>query len=155
RWGPLWKCATPEHSGLFWGEGCYWPSPLYWDYMPGGKPCSWCPIEAVSEFLWRSQQANALLKMFTEAERTDYVMPKTWERYLTLHVGGELRTPQRLQAVIARTINYNLRSIAGPYVEFRLGPTSMAPKLEVVSGSGFIHAVWLEMAQSLCNAYGF
>jgi hypothetical protein len=154
RWGPLWKCITPEHQGFYWAEGCYWPSPLYWDYRPGGKPCSWRPVEEVSAFLRRSQQANALIRAFQDSAQVGYLIPKKWRHFLTFpHRANDFRDPAKQRALAAGSINLNLRSLSSPYIEFTFTQQG-APKLEISTGLGFFPAVWFEIAQSLCSAHG-
>ncbi len=63
QWGPLWLCATPNHTAGRWFGPCYWGtlSP-YWKYTQGGKPCSWCPAEEATTLLSKAQQAWAVIE---------------------------------------------------------------------------------------------
>ena len=139
KWGPLWLCRTPEYMGH--GRRCFWEprQAIYW----GGTTtlCSWRPVEEVYEFLREAREVKATIEALGELRR------------IRLQEENSQRLSRQMDALVT-TVRTRLAWHGSLRLEMRWPRRSDAPKLHVVSKVGFIHVVWLEIAQLLCEAKG-
>jgi hypothetical protein len=147
RWGPLWRCMRPSHSALWVGR-CYWE--------PGWlrqrtENCRWYPAEEVSAFLQEAQRAKAVLEAAKHLQK-GCVIPEPIKQHLVHWRRSRLRTVEQQYHLVSSTIHYYLWG--GPWVQFDWRPGAL-PKLDIVTETGFIHVVWMHIAQLLCNVRGF
>jgi hypothetical protein len=147
RWGPLWRCMRRGHSDLFFGW-CYWEPLLS---RPRTQECRWYPAEEVSAFLEEAQRAKAVLEAVVHLQKGEAI-PELIKQHLLHPRPSKLRTPKQQHHFVPFTIDCYLWH--GPRVAFNWRPGT-SPRLALVTGTGVIHTVWMQIAQLLCNVHGF
>jgi hypothetical protein len=154
-WGPLWLCQTSGHRGYGSADCFYraWPERASHD-------CLWHPREPGAVFVRKAQEAQAVMDIVEALSRGRSVPVTLWQRTgldrrrqgLAERVAQWSRDEQC--AMIAQVVSCHLLSYAMP-VLLMTWEEAREPRLILGTGSGFLRAVWLEIAQRLCKAKGF
>jgi len=128
-WGPLWLCRTLKHFGH--KRTCFWEpqQSVYW----GGTAslCSWSPVEEVYAFIREAQQAEKTVEAISELRRGN------------LDEKAQLELKDKIENRLARHGHLQ--------VEVNWSAHRTQPKWLLLSKIGFIHTVWMEIFQLLCN----
>lgn len=165
RWGPLWLCRNRRHFDCHWTyEG---------GALQSESPCLWAPVEEVREFVRKAWHAKVIIQA-TIALREGKPVPESLWPYLaclpsyTTNLSIEWFTSHKhnlplFKRWIVDLVNEYLIPSSIPSRAGRGGPRfwmvwddqKLNPSLLFHSGLGFISAVWVEIAQTLCKAGGF
>ena len=165
RWGPLWLCRNWEHFDCHWtytAEGVH-----------AASPCLWAPVEEVREFVRKAWHAKVIIQT-TIALRDGKPVPESLVPYMNclpryLNTGGIAQWTHSpayravAQQWLVDLVNEYLvpssipwrSGVGGPRLWMAWDDQRPAPTLRFHSGLGFLSAVWVEMAQTLCKAWGF
>jgi hypothetical protein len=165
-WGPLWRCTNDRH----WD--CHWTSystavQKYYNGIIGElsnrelsqfEPspfCSWVPQEEVLEFVRKANEAKAVLDLAAHI-RADVKKPIPDNPLRILRE----RPPEQQNAqlswarrMISSRVNSYLWPLGGVYLQVTWNEGQHS-SLRLSSGIGFIHAVWMKIAQLLSDAKG-
>jgi hypothetical protein len=140
RWGPLWLCRTPTHHAEH--RICFWQprQAVYWSGTT--TLCSWHPVEEVYAFVREAQQAKVVVEAIGELGRLKLREDenKTSITKQMKDIREAILSRLRLHGQLELRVNW----IARP----------SQPKLLLLGKIGFIHAVWIEIFQLLCQAKG-
>jgi hypothetical protein len=170
QWGPLWICREPSHDKNLFGK-CYL-SPRTYENFIYDTPCSWMPFEDISEFIKQAQYAKAVLKVASLVQQEESVPEKFWDvikpkGFMVRHRTGTRDILQRLSGLIglpdkhysphqklylSMVVNEHLSDLRAPRLVLSWDEDA---KLDLVSGLGFLRAVWVEIAQILGNVKSF
>ena len=144
----MWRCTVRGHHALALGQ-CYW-EPLV--LRPRAEKCRWYPVEEVSVFLKKAQQVRATFEAIQYLERGEG-LPERIRRHLVHPRPRGLNTPDRQCFLVTSTVSHNLWG--GSWLSFAWPPRADSAKLDIVTGTGFIHVVWMQIAQLLCGVRRF
>jgi hypothetical protein len=170
QWGPLWVCREPSHDKNLFGK-CYW-SPLAYEHCIYNTRCRWERFEDIIEFIEQAQYAKAVLRAASLVQQGKYVSKNLWDvlksKYFRVHhLTGTRKILARLSEFIelpenkyipyrklylSLIVNEHLADLRAPRLLLLWAGDA---KLSLVSGIGFIRAVWVEIAQILGNAKSF
>jgi hypothetical protein len=140
RWGPLWLCRTPKHHAEH--RICFWQprQAVYWSGTT--TLCSWHPVEEVYAFVREAQQAKMVVEAIGELRRLKLLEDEN-KTSITKQI-VDIR-----EAILSRLTLHGQLELR---VNWRAHPSQ--PKLLLLSKIGFIHAVWIEIFQLLCQGKG-
>jgi hypothetical protein len=140
KWGPLWLCRTDGHVQ------CHW-SPGIGSVMSRGWPCGWAPTEEIEEFVRKAWEAKAVLEIAYALQNDHPIARGLWHRL------GLPSPPEEPRQMLATFVDLYFFFVGGrgPLLVWKADTN---PKLVLYNGLGFIHAIWMEIAQLLCHANG-
>jgi hypothetical protein len=167
QWGPLWLCRTPQHT-----NNCHWrpevslSMPLHKpddleDIFPSGipgvgyqmqYPCIWYPLEEAAVFVQKALQVQTVLSAAELLQRNSSVPASWWQRMGWGKASEITRAPTEEQRkILSFIVHFNLGLSRGPQLGMEW---ENEPKLIIAPPLGFIHVVWLAVAERLCEAKG-
>jgi hypothetical protein len=153
-WGPLWLCQTPGHRGLGVAECIYSGSKETFS-----RGCSWSPRESVATFVRKAREAEAAIRIAARLRGGAGASEASWcvlgiERHRCGLAATVSHDPVPVQRqVLALIITQHLAAFPfgiRPIVTWE----KASAKLKLLKGSGFLSAVWLEIAQAVCHVNG-
>ena len=161
KWGPLWICRTPIHP-----KECYWQPAMLrpWTSRDTDRisldrlrlikrhPCQWLPWEEVASFVWKAREVRLIFEAIITLQHGDLVPESVWRRLGFQHAAAIAEYPRDAQRQLLFLSLY-------PVLEYQSTPRvrlrwDNGPKCIIVPGPGFIHGVFLTLAQLLCQARG-
>jgi DNA-directed RNA polymerase subunit RPC12/RpoP len=148
HWGPLWMCRTPDHH-VYRGQ-CFWDPQqgLFWGRS--AKPCSWRPVEEVRAFVREARRAKAVIWAAGRLRQGRRVEAELWK-----DMGVRWPPIQDQWHTLIKAVSHRLALHGRLQLDFVwFPPKGTPPKLHLRGPMGFIHVVWTEIAQLLCNAKG-
>jgi hypothetical protein len=133
----------------------------------GSHPfCRWIPQEEALEFVRKANEAKAVMDIAARVREylnnkheggREYIPPEIVRVLDRSAVAWPLEdrhaTSRRVRSVLESTVNRYLWALSGPYL-FLTWPQVEKPNLDISNGRGFIHVVWMKIAQILCDAKG-
>jgi hypothetical protein len=149
KWGPLWKCRTSGHSPFCY---CYWTLPsIGWEQLAVPRRlCRWVSIEEVREFVDCAKEARAVLEV-SRLLREDSEIPVALLETLLIDPQGV--SPHTIKKRLEDMVNLYLVYMGGPTLSIVWNEDRHAT-MKLRTGLGFIHVVWMEIAQILCHGKG-
>jgi len=165
-WGPLWRCANDGHWDCHWTSSSATGQKHYYGIIrelsnaelsqfDPNPFCSWAPQEEVLEFVRKATEAKAVLDLaaYVRADATTPIPAKPLR--MLRERPPEQRNAQLPWArwVISSIVNSYLWSRNGLSLELAWDEGQQS-SLSLSSGVGFIHAVWVKIAQILSDAKG-
>jgi hypothetical protein len=140
HWGPLWRCRN--HYDCFWSHSRGIDQP--------DQPCRWVPTEDVQEFVREAWRVKAVLESAKLLQGNKLVPKSLWEH---LGYGFDKEALPAQRVLLSFVVNVRLGGLGGSTLRMTWH-RSDRPKLDIVSGFGFLRAVWQEVAQILCDVSG-
>ncbi len=149
QWGPLWICGNRAHR--------------HRQYVVGGclqgMDCTWNPVEKVRACQQEALAAQAVLeiaRILRDNENCPVGERRDIPQHLLLRLrpgglGDDLCVPRHC---LANAINTHLSAYGGPTLLLSWPAQIMRPTLGLIGGFGFIHTVWVEIAQIVVHAHG-
>jgi hypothetical protein len=141
KWGPLWQCRIHPFF-------CHWSQR---GLLTQDDRCGWAPGEEIREYIRKAWEAKAVLTIVTLLQNNSPIPEYCWK---WLYMNSHTNTRQELQTRIENLLNVYLLGNGGPTLRAAWDKGS-GLKLTLQTDIGFIHAVWMEIAQALCHGRGF
>jgi hypothetical protein len=141
-WGPLWVCRNYSHTGF-----CHWSGRGVIERPE--NPCAWSPTEEIREFHPHARRVRAVLEA-ASALRTDRPIPKKLLPWLRMPATASIAEQWDQLAFV---VNGALWAHGGATIDLRVRQGS-GLGLVIHSGTSFLGAVWMQVAQALGNAKG-
>jgi hypothetical protein len=142
-WGPLWLCRNASHR-----IRCVWSSEGVLERPE--NPCTWVPTEEIREFHEHAWRVRAVLEAAAALHRGESIPQKL--RPWLMSVPDNNALEEQWEA-LGLSVNDYLWTLGGPHIALRWREKPHF-KLEMHGGMSFLGAVWLQVAQLLCNAKG-
>jgi len=141
HWGPLWYCQ--EHPY------CTFTLVTSQNYKPP-TPCHWTPVESTLAFRSRARMVSAMIRIAQSLLRGSGGTTRDWGLLGMEKVASYPPAAQRF--CMAHTISGYLRAPGG--ISFFFDWSVSKPKLTFLTGLGFIHLLWQQMAQLFAGVAG-
>jgi hypothetical protein len=140
-WGPLWVCRNYSHTGCYWsGRGAIERTE---------NPCAWAPTEEIREFHPHARRVRAVLEAASTL-RDEHSLPKGLRPRLGV---SDTASIEEQWEQLAFVVNSALWTHGGATIDLRVRQGS-GLGLVIHSGTSFLGAVWMQVAQALGNAKG-
>jgi hypothetical protein len=141
-WGPLWMCRNYAHTGF-----CHWSGRGVIERPE--NPCAWAPTEEIREFHSHARRVLVVLEA-ASALRDEHSIPKRLRPRLGVSDTASIAEQWEQLAFV---VNGALWTHGGATIDLRVRQGSSLG-LVIHSGTSFLGAVWMQVAQALGDAKG-